>query len=251
MMNLFRLKKVYFFFATVFVFILHFPFAFSKSTAFDLSAAMVTKDNSTLATESNFSMRMEMLYDSLQLDEKGLSPEAFDMAVEGYEKLLSAKKIKREGVISIADFSKSSAEKRFFVLDLEQCKILFQTYVAHGRNTGGEFAKYFSNRPESFQSSLGFYLTEDTYQGKNGFSMQLSGLEPGINDKARQRAIVMHGASYANESFIRHRGYLGRSQGCPALPEKMNKPIIQKIKNGTCLFIFGKDKNYSNQSKLI
>jgi hypothetical protein len=194
---------------------------------------------------------MEVLYDSLNLEDRGLSHDAFELAVTGYEKLINSGKIKREGIITIADLSKSSSKKRLFVIDLDNYKILFNTYVAHGMNSGAEYAKKFSNIPESFQSSLGFYTTSDTYNGKNGFSLNLTGLEKGINDLADTRAIVMHGAAYANESFIRVKGYLGRSQGCPAVPENMNKPIIQKIKNGSCLFIYGKDGKYARQSKLV
>ena len=129
--------------------------------------------------------------------------------------------------------------------------MLFNTYVAHGQNSGKEFANRFSNAPESFQSSLGFYETSETYQGKNGYSMHLTGLEKGINDKADQRAIVMHGAPYVSENYIHSQGYIGRSWGCPAVPEKHNKPIIDRIKNGTCLFIYAGNKTYSRKSKIL
>ena len=137
------------------------------------------------------------------------------------------------------------------MLDVNSFKILFNTYVAHGRNTGEAYANKFSNKPDSYQSSLGFYLTEGTYNGKNGFSMQLEGMEYGINNRAEERAIVVHGAAYVSEGFIKSRGYIGRSHGCPALPEKLNKPIIEKIKNGSCLFIYSNDKNYLQQSKIL
>jgi hypothetical protein len=109
----------------------------------------------------------------------------------------------------------------------------------------------FLTSPDSYQSSLGFYITEGTYNGKNGFSMQLEGMEYGINHRAEERAIVVHGAPYVSEGFIRSKGYIGRSHGCPALPEKLNKPIIEKIKNGSCLFIYSNDKNYLQQSKIL
>ncbi len=252
-MNSFRLKRVYLFFATAFIFMLHLPFGFSKTNKVDYAKSLVenTVKISEVSTSGSYAAQMEVLYDSLNLEERGLSHDAFDLAVTGYEKLVNTGKIKREGIITIADFSKSSAKKRLFVIDLDNYKILFNTYVAHGMNSGAEFAKKFSNIPESFQSSLGFYTTTDTYDGKNGFSMNLTGLEKGINDLANSRAIVMHGAAYANESFIRIKGYLGRSQGCPAVPENMNKPIIQKIKNGSCLFIYGKDAKYARLSKLV
>ncbi|MBC7867350.1 MAG: murein L,D-transpeptidase catalytic domain family protein, partial [Gloeobacteraceae cyanobacterium ES-bin-316] len=128
---------------------------------------------------------------------------------------------------------------------------LFNTYVAHGQNTGQEYANRFSNKPESFQSSLGFYITTSTYMGKNGFSLQLDGMENGINDLANERAIVMHGAPYVSESYIKTKGYIGRSHGCPAVPQQLNKPIIEKIKNGSCLFIYSNDKGYLKRSKIL
>ena len=114
-----------------------------------------------------------------------------------------------------------------------------------------EYADHFSNISQSNKSSLGFYETLNSYIGKNGYSLQLQGLENGINDNANSRAIVMHGAEYVSENFIQARGFLGRSWGCPAVPEKMSKPIIDKIKNGTCLFIYSPDKNYLNHSGII
>ena len=112
-------------------------------------------------------------------------------------------------------------------------------------------ATQFSNVPESLQSSLGFFTTSSTYNGKNGYSMHLKGMEDGINDKAEERAIVMHGAPYINENIINDRGYIGRSWGCPAVPEKLNKPIIDKIKNGSCLFIYSKNSRYQQTSKIL
>ena len=138
-----------------------------------------------------------------------------------------------------------------FVIDLKSQKLLFKTYVAHGMNSGKEMARFFSNTPESNKSSLGFYTTSDTYMGKHGYSLHLNGLEKGFNDKAFERDIVMHAADYVNESVIRSTGYAGRSWGCPAVPEKLSKPIIDQIKNGTCLFIYAPDRNYMHRSQLI
>jgi hypothetical protein len=232
--------------------IMHLSFAFSThqntNTEIVVSPAVPATYNS-ISTEHKATM--ELLYDSLQLDELGLSEDAFNYAVKGFENLKKTGKIHNERVLSIIDFTKPSSQKRLFVLDVESFKILFNTYVAHGRNTGEAFASHFSNRPESFQSSLGFYITEGTYTGKNGYSMQLEGMEYGINHRAEERAIVVHGAPYVSEGFIRSKGYIGRSHGCPALPEKLNKPIIEKIKNGSCLFIYSNDKAYLQQSKLL
>lgn len=119
-----------------------------------------------------------------------------------------------------------------FVVDLKAQKLLISSIVSHGRNSGSEFARNFSNRPESHQSSLGFYVTGSTYRGSNGYSLILEGLEKGFNDRAKERAIVMHGADYASEQVIKKKGYLGRSYGCPALPKTINKKTIETIKGG-------------------
>ncbi|MCX6293990.1 MAG: murein L,D-transpeptidase catalytic domain family protein, partial [Sphingobacteriales bacterium] len=129
--------------------------------------------------------------------------------------------------------------------------LLFNTYVAHGQNSGYAMAEKFSNKASSLQSSLGFYETSSTYLGKHGYSLKLEGLEKGINDNAMERSIVMHGASYVSEGIIKIKGYLGRSWGCPAVPEKYSKPIIDKIKNGTCIFIYANNSMYFHQSKLL
>ena len=191
------------------------------------------------------------LYDSLRLNFMGLSQQAFQYAMQGFDYLSKAGKIANDRVISIVDFSQPSSKKRLFIIDLDRQKVVFNTYVAHGVNSGKEYAEQFSNRPESNQSSLGFYETMDTYNGKNGYSLHLQGLEKGINDNADSRAIVMHGADYVSEGFIQSQGYLGRSWGCPAVPEKLHKPIINTIKNGTCLFIYSPNKNYFIHSKIL
>ncbi|MEO6406075.1 MAG: murein L,D-transpeptidase catalytic domain family protein [Ferruginibacter sp.] len=229
------------------------PFAFSKSgNIINVTSSTLILPSINLAkkgvTENNLLLN---LYTTLNLSEKGLTQEAFENAIKGYAYLKSSGKLKNEHVISIVDFTLSSTKKRLFIIDLDKQEILFNTYVAHGQKTGEEFAKSFSNNPESYQSSPGFYITSDTYCGKNGYSMHLLGQENGFNDKANERAIVMHGAHYVSESFIKTRGFLGRSWGCPAVPENLNKPIIETIKNGTCLFIFTPDNKYLSESKIL
>ncbi|MBL7749696.1 MAG: murein L,D-transpeptidase catalytic domain family protein, partial [Chitinophagaceae bacterium] len=136
-----------------------------------------------------------------------------------------------------------------FVLDLKNYKILFNTLVAHGRNTGREWATSFSNQGESYKSSPGFYITRETYEGKNGYSLKLAGLERGINDNAYNRGIVIHGAEYVSNELANAQGYIGRSQGCPAVPPQVSKPIINTIKNGTCLFIY--HPSYVSHSQVL
>jgi hypothetical protein len=132
----------------------------------------------------------------------------------------------------------SSNVKRLWVIDLASKTILFQSLVAHGRNTGEEFADNFSNAANSLKSSLGLYTTEEVYHGKHGLSLRLDGLEKGINDNARDRGVVMHAADYVSSSFVKNNKRLGRSQGCPAVPVAISKGIINTIKDKSCLFIY-------------
>ena len=176
-----------------------------------------------------------------------LSFEVFEMAYEGY--LIHAPS--REDRLTIVDFSKPSTEKRMWVLDMKNNKILYHAIVSHGRNSGDTYAKKFSNIHGSFQSSLGFYKTAQPYQGSNGYSMVLEGLEKGINDQAKARAVVMHGADYCSEEFIKRTGRLGRSYGCPALPRAINKKVIDDIKLGSILFIYAPDPSYLANSTSI
>lgn len=176
------------------------------------------------------------------------SKEVLDLAMEGWGKLGQNL---RSQILTVIDFSLPSTAKRLWVIDPVKGLILHHTVVAHGRNSGELLAKNFSNRPESYQSSLGFYKTGETYQGKHGYSLRLDGLEKGFNDQARSRAIVIHGADYAKEEFAKSTGRLGRSLGCPALPPELSARVIDLIKNGSLLFIYGKDPNYLTQSELL
>lgn len=186
------------------------------------------------------------VFDDLNLEARGLSRPVFEYALEGMQKMMDARP-----VLSIVDMSQPSSKKRLYIIDLAKRKLLFNTYVAHGRNSGQLTAMKFSNTNSSFQSSLGFYQTLGTYQGKHGLSLQLKGLERGFNDNAFSRAIVMHGADYVCEDMILNTGRLGRSQGCPAVSNAESKPIIQAIKNGSCLFIYSPDPTYLKKSAFL
>jgi hypothetical protein len=190
------------------------------------------------------------IYDSLRLDVLGLSRAAFKEALSGLNLLISAGDIQNDNILSIIDLSLPSSKKRLFVIDLNACKLVFRTYVSHGKNSGKEMATQFSNKPNSCESSLGFYVTGAAYIGQHGYSLKLNGIEEGINDNAYSRRIVMHSAPYVNERFAKKRGYIGRSEGCPAIPRTLHKYIIEKIKNGTCLFLYSPDKFYASHSKL-
>jgi hypothetical protein len=204
------------------------------------------------ANDSDQLLAKASLYDSLQLGVSGLSREAFDNATKGWEKLRSEGKLANQSIVSIVDFSQSSDKKRLYVLDMENYHVLFNTLVAHGKNSGKEWATNFSNQLSSFKSSPGFFITGQTYSGGNGYSLKLDGLEKGINDRALQRAIVMHGADYVDESYISSLGFIGRSHGCPAVPAKQAKSIINTIKNGAVLYIHVPDQaDYLSRSSVL
>ncbi|NVJ85722.1 MAG: murein L,D-transpeptidase catalytic domain family protein [Algoriphagus sp.] len=154
-------------------------------------------------------------------------------------------------MLTIIDFSLPSTEKRMWVIDPNTLEVKLHTVVSHGRNSGNLFAESFSNIPNSYKSSLGFYKTAETYQGKHGYSLRLDGLEKGFNDKARDRAIVIHGADYAREEVAKSSGRLGRSLGCPALPSEISKEAIDLIKNGSLIFIYGQDSQYLSNSPIL
>jgi len=175
--------------------------------------------------------------------------EVFAQAMTGFYNLTQDGHTK-SNTLSIVDFSLPSTEKRLWVIDLNSGRILHHSLVAHGRNSGELYAKVFSNKQDSYQSSLGFYLTGETYIGKHGLSLKLHGLEPGINDLAEARAIVIHSAEYVDEQYAKINGRLGRSWGCPAIPIKQHKEIIDLLAGGTCLFIYYPDQHYLSQSRL-
>jgi hypothetical protein len=221
--------------------------AFTSSTTVSTTTIAT---NATTAAKSRVEEKMP-LYDSLELGALGLSRQAFEYALTGFNNLLDAGKIRKDNLLSILDFTLPSGKKRLFVIDIETGELVFNTYAAHGRNSGTSIATKFSNKVNSYQSSLGFYITGDTYNGKHGTSLRLEGEEKGINDNALARGIVMHCASYVDESIIASQGFIGRSQGCPALPGNVYKDVIDKIKNGSCLFLYSPDKFYTTHSKFL
>lgn len=177
--------------------------------------------------------------------------DVLSFGIKGYMKLQDEGRLPKGKPLTVIDFTLPSTEKRMWVIDMEEGKFLYFGLVSHGRNSGDLLAERFSNVSSSYMSSLGFYLTGETYQGKHGYSLRLDGLEQGFNDKARERAIVIHGAEYAREQFIKQTGRLGRSLGCPALPPDIAKEVIDLIKDQSLLFIFGKDSNYLSKSRFL
>lgn len=185
------------------------------------------------------------LYNTMGLEDD-MSFETFNRAMTGYRTY----PYKKKNIITIVDYTKPSTRDRLFIIDLEKPELRYKTLVAHAKNTGQNFAEKFSNSDESKKNSPGFYATAETYYGKHGYSLRLDGQEPGINDNARRRAIVVHGADYVSKKFIKTHGRLGRSWGCPAVPIELSKEIIDTIKNGTCFYIHTKDKSYLRQSSI-
>lgn len=245
-----KLRNAYLFISSLLVGLFSFPFAFAKSVEKRATQLKNTVTNSITDLMPAMPSAVSV-YDSLKLNLSGLNRKAFELAQTGFEKLKEQGVILNDNIISIVDFSLPSTEKRLYVVDLKNYQVLYRTYVAHGRNSGTVMANSFSNNPSSYKSSLGFYKTLSTYRGKHGYSLKLEGLERGINDNAYNRAIVMHGADYVNPSIIPMKGYIGRSQGCPAVMSKEATPIINTIKDGTCLFIYHPATAYQNQSTIV
>ena len=153
--------------------------------------------------------------------------------------------------LSVIDYSRPSTQPRLWVFDLEKARLLFEERVAHGRNTGENLATRFSNATGSYMSSLGAFVTQEAYRGSNGYSLRLQGLEPGFNDKARERAIVIHGAPYVSDALVRSQGRLGRSLGCPAVSTAVARPLIDSIRGGSFVFAYYPDPAWLKQSRLL
>jgi hypothetical protein len=247
-----KFKSAYLLLSSILVSLISIPFAFAKSAT---GAKLFLQPNDSVKKSAAVSVGptpvIKSVYDSLHLKISGLSRQAFEYAKKGLEKLTEQGRVNNSSIVAIADFSLPSTSKRLFVLDLKNYKVLFNTFVAHGKNSGREWANSFSNQPSSLKSSPGFYVTHETYNGHNGYSLKLEGVEKGINDNASERAIVMHGSDYVNQSVANAKGYIGRSWGCPAVPAAEAVPIINTIKGGSCLFIYSPDQGYISHSSIL
>lgn len=237
-------KKAKFFFLPV----IFFSFLFADHVSSSTGPVKAIKKASPAINTAASAL---MVYDSLQLNGLGLSQEAFTYGIQGFQYLLEQGRLKNDSVIAIVDFSLPSSQKRLFVIDVRNAKLLFNTLVSHGRNSGKQNATSFSNKRNSYKTSLGFYITDNTYMGEHGLSLRLKGTEKGINDNALNRAIVMHGADYVDENLIDSQGYIGRSLGCPAIPLSVHREVINALSNGACLFLYSANKNYITRSKLL
>ncbi|EJL75656.1 murein L,D-transpeptidase catalytic domain family protein [Chryseobacterium populi] len=235
------------------------------TTSFYLSPekTIVKNENSTKKTErladtksektANTVSSSEELYKAITFEQgHELNEEVFFKALTGFENLKKAGLLNQDShLLTVCDFSMSSNMKRLWVIDINEKKVLFNSLVAHGKNTGEEFATNFSNTESSLQSSMGFYITDTTYEGDNGYSLKLLGMDKGFNDAAFKRAIVMHGADYVSEEFAAMHKRIGRSWGCPAIPRSLTQPIINTIKGKSCLFIYYPDQNYLSRSEWL
>lgn len=216
-----------------------------NNTEQSLAEAIKTYENPKISGEEI----LQSMYE--QFPENSFSWEAFKTAMLGKAALEQENSLPKSHLLTIVDFSKPSTQKRFFVIDTEKLEILYASLTSHGQRTGDDMATQFSNILGSHQSSLGFFKTAETYYGSKGFSMRLDGLEHGINHQARARAIVVHAANYVSQDFINRHGRLGRSQGCPALPNELNRPIIETISDGSLFFIYAPQKQYLEHSSLM
>jgi len=192
-----------------------------------------------------------ILYDELELSSLGLSKEAFECAYKGYEKLALKNRLANPSILTICDLSQSSSNKRLYILDLCENKVLMTSYVAHGRGSGVAYATRFSNSTRSYQSSLGFYVTGSAYNGQHGLALKLTGLEAGFNSLATKRHIVVHGANYIGDEYLQANNFMGRSFGCPAVPTDDCAEVIGLIKDGTCFFIYHPTKKYLKSSRIL
>jgi hypothetical protein len=222
----------------------------TKSLSTNESFAISSSDEHAAKADAILEAASEVIYDSLGLNTLGLSKEAMLYAYKGQQKLEEEGKLSNPDILTVCDFSQSSQSKRMYIIDTRNYKVLMNTYVAHGRNSGLDYAEHFSNAPESLESSLGFYITKNTYIGKHGLSLKIEGLERGYNDNAESREVVVHGAPYIGDSRAR-AAYMGRSFGCPAVPQKIAPKVINLIKNGTCLFIYHPSRSYLQGSKIL
>ena len=215
-----------------------------KLTSTDSSWSTKNRDSNILAKSKSFYSLIDSNGYSLP------SFVSFFAAFEGYNQLLQLGKIKNE-MLTIVDFSLSSTQDRMWVIDMKLKKVVLNSLVAHGKNSGNEYATDFSNKHESYKSSLGFFITGETYLGKHGLSLRLDGMEYGINDNARNRAVVIHGAEYVSENFIKKTGRLGRSQGCPSVSYEIHKKLIETIKEKSCIFIYHPSRAYIQKFKQV
>lgn len=225
-------------------------FALTSFNGKSITSAVVTERSGKAKTIiSELAAASNLIYDSLKMESLGLSREVMSLAYKGHQYLADHGVLTNASVVAVCDFSQPSDRKRLYIIDMANYRVLFNTYVAHGKNSGSTYAEHFSNAPESLQSSLGFYVTKGTYFGKHGLSLKLSGQERGFNSNAEERAVVIHGADYIGDGRL--GSVMGRSFGCPAVPQAQSDKVISLLKNGCCLFIYHPTQKYLQGSKIL
>lgn len=180
-----------------------------------------------------------------------IETDVFEMALDAASCAVRTGAVSAPETLTVIDYSKPSSERRLWVFDLKAKELVYEELVAHGQGSGANMATQFSNEDESHQTSLGLFVTRDTYVGKNGYSLRLDGLDRGVNDRARDRAIVMHGAPYVSEQFVKANGRLGRSWGCPAISAVVAKQMIDRVKGGGLVFAYYPDAQLLKTSKYL
>lgn len=195
--------------------------------------------------------KSEPLVKSLLRQAPGLRGEVLRLALEATQRAAQQGLVKRRDLLTVIDYSLPSSQPRLFVFNLATGKLLFRELVAHGKNSGSDRATYFSNSPGSLATSLGLFVTADTYFGSNGYSLRLKGLEEGINDMAWDRAIVMHGAAYVSRAAVRALGRLGRSWGCPAVRKEIARKMIDTLRGGSPVFAYYPEHRWLDSSSFV
>ena len=180
-----------------------------------------------------------------------IDPKMLALALEARDCAMSDAAADRPQRLAVIDYTLPSTDKRLWIFDLRKATLLYEEHVAHGRGSGGNMATRFSNIEGSYQSSIGLFVAAETYQGENGYSLRLDGLEPGINDNARERLLVMHGADYVDPAQARRQGRLGRSWGCPAVRKSVARGVIDSLKQGQLVFAYAEDAAWLNGSRYL
>lgn len=237
-------------FVSVAIALISFVSPSARTAASTSVSKMTAAPDSVTDAKSEAAALSTTLYQTLNLAELGLSHEAMDYAVKGYQKLVADGVVDNARYLTVIDFSQSSRKKRFYLIDVQEQKLVLNTFVSHGKNTGVDMAKDFSNTINSEKSSLGFYVTGNTYTGKHGLSLRLDGQDTGFNHNAMARGIVVHGAAYVNAGRV-NSDFMGRSQGCPALPEAEYEQVINHIKDGSVMFLYYPAQEYIQQSPVL
>lgn len=206
---------------------------------------------SVSTTGTDFDTAVQKLYQTIDWSCAPMDMTVFKKALNGYLFLKQTNELKKEQFLTVLDFSKQSNQRRLWIIDLKSKQLIFNELVAHGKNSGDKFATSFSNNSESQKSSLGFYTTGETYNGKHRYSLKLNGLESGFNSNAFSRGIVMHGADYVSQEIAEAQQSVGRSFGCPAVSQEVIRPIVDIISGGSCFFIYHPDADYNEKSKIL